>query len=56
MKLGEVEGTINMPHKIRSGRTGWLRIPLPMHGTLLPFLVWKESTCGRITKPVHLNY
>ena len=34
----------------------WLRIPLPMQGTQVPSLVWKDPTCLRATKLVHHNY
>ena len=34
----------------------WIRICLPMQGTWVWSLVWEDSTCHRITKPVHHNY
>ena len=34
----------------------WLRICLPMQGTWVQALVWKDPTCWRATKPVHHNY
>ena len=34
----------------------WLRIHLPMQGTGVRALVWKDPTCHRATKPVRHNY
>ena len=34
----------------------WLRVCLPMQGTWVQSWVREDSTCLRITKPVHLNY
>ena len=34
----------------------WLRIHLPMQGTRVPALVWKDPTCRGATKPVRHNY
>ena len=34
----------------------WLRIHLPIWGTQVPSLVWKDPTCLRATKLVHHNY
>ena len=33
-----------------------LRIRLPMQGTRVRALVWKDPTCRGATKPVHDNY
>ena len=33
----------------------WLRICLPLQGTSVWSLVWKDSACRRATKPVHHN-
>ena len=30
----------------------WIRRDLPMQGTLVQSLVWEDSTCCRITKPI----
>ena len=34
----------------------WLRIHLPMQGTRVRSLVWKNPTCHGATKPVRHNY
>ena len=34
----------------------WLRIHLPMQGTRVRSLVWKDPTCHGATKPVRHNY
>ena len=34
----------------------WLRIRLPMQGTLVQSLVWEDPACCRATKPVRHNY
>ena len=34
----------------------WLRIHLPMQGTRVRALVWKDPTCRGATKPVRHNY
>ena len=34
----------------------WLRICLPMQGTLVQALVWEDPTCRRATKPMRHNY
>ena len=34
----------------------WLRIHLPIQGTQVQSLVWKDSTCYGGTKPVHHNH
>ena len=34
----------------------WLRIRLPMQGTRVRALVWKDATCHGATKPVCHNY
>ena len=34
----------------------WLRIPLPMQGTLVRALVQEDPTCHGATKPVCHNY
>ena len=34
----------------------WLRIHLPMQGTQVQSLVWKDPTCHVTTKPVYHNY
>lgn len=34
----------------------WIRRDLPMQGTLVQSLVWEDSTCCRITKPVRHIY
>ena len=34
----------------------WLRIRLPMQGTLVRALVWEDPTCGETTKPMSHNY
>ena len=34
----------------------WLRICLPMQGTLVRALVWEDPTCRGATRPVHHNY
>ena len=34
----------------------WLRIRLPMQGTRVQSLVWEDTTCRRVTKPVRHNY
>ena len=34
----------------------WLRIRLPMQGTRVRALVWEDSTCHGVTKPVRHNY
>ena len=34
----------------------WLRIRLPIQGTRVLALVWKDPTCRRATKPMRHNY
>ena len=34
----------------------WLRICLPMQGTWVQFLAWKDPTCCGATKPVRYKY
>ena len=34
----------------------WLRIHLPMQGTQVWSLVWKDPTCRRETEPLYRNY
>ena len=34
----------------------WLRICLPMQGTLVRALVWEDPTCRGVTRPVSHNY
>ena len=34
----------------------WLRIHLPMQGTLVQALVWEDPTCCGATQPVCHNY
>ena len=34
----------------------WIRICLPMQGTLVQSLVWDNSTCRRATQPLCHNY
>ena len=47
---------------LKKGRIGaclvaqWLRICLPMQGTRVRALVWKDPTCCGATKPVRHNY
>ena len=34
----------------------WLRVCLPMQGTWVRTLVWEDTTCRGVTKPVRHNY
>ena len=34
----------------------WLRVCLPIQGTWVRALVWKDPTCHGATKPMHHNY
>ena len=43
------------PHRT-SLETQWLGIRLPTQGTWGRSLVWEDSTCSRVTKPVSHNY
>ena len=44
------------PHARASLVVQWLRIHLSMQKTQVHSLVWEDSTCHRVTKPLHHNY
>ena len=47
---------VNNPSAGASLAVQWLRICLPMQGTRVQALVWKDPTCRGATKPVRHNY
>ena len=57
-----VSNVTNHPRGLRRSKLGaplvvqWLRICLPMQGMQVQSPVWKDSTCGRATKPMCHNY
>ena len=54
------QNSLEVSHKVKHTRASlvaqWLRICLPMQGTWVQALVWKDPTCRGATRPVSHNY